>query len=144
MKRPLSSRFIAAAVLAVAAFGATSAAQARPDIQVSIGLPGLPVFVEPPVYVRSEPLSMCRRRRSCTSAPGGLRTGPTSSASGPGGMPSGNGTNGNAASGNTATTIGPGRTAAIGTERWTGPQAHWGRIPPMSLGIFLTCSAPLF
>jgi hypothetical protein len=56
MKRPLSSRFIAAAVLAVAAFGATSAAQARPDIQVSIGLPGLPVFVEPPVYVRSEPV----------------------------------------------------------------------------------------
>jgi hypothetical protein len=56
MKRPLSSRFIAAAVLATAALGAASAAQARPDIQVSIGLPGLPVFVQPPVYVRSEPV----------------------------------------------------------------------------------------
>jgi hypothetical protein len=59
MKRPLSSRFIAAAVLAAAALGAASAAQARPDIQVSIGLPGLPglpVFVQPPVLVRSEPV----------------------------------------------------------------------------------------
>lgn len=56
MKRPLSSRIIAAAVLAAAAFGAASAAQARPDIQVSIGLPGLPVFVQPPVYVRTEPV----------------------------------------------------------------------------------------
>jgi len=59
MNRPLTSRFVAAAVLAAAAFGAASAAQARPDIQVSIGLPGLPglpVFVQPPVYVRSEPV----------------------------------------------------------------------------------------
>lgn len=56
MKRPLSSRFIAAAVLAAAAFGAASAAQARTDVQLSIGLPGLPVFVPPPVYVRSEPV----------------------------------------------------------------------------------------
>jgi hypothetical protein len=56
MKRPLSSRIIAAAVLAAAALGAASAAQARPDIQLSIGLPGLPVFVQPPVYVRSEPV----------------------------------------------------------------------------------------
>ena len=59
MKRPLSSRFIAAAVLAAAALGAASAAQARPDIQLSIGWPGLtglPVFVQPPVYVRSEPV----------------------------------------------------------------------------------------
>lgn len=56
MMRPLSSRIIAAAVLAAAALGATSAAQARPDIQVSIGLPGLPVFVQPPVYVRTQPV----------------------------------------------------------------------------------------
>jgi hypothetical protein len=58
MKRPLSSRLIAAAVLAAAAFGAASTAQARPDIQVSIGLPGLPFFVQPPmpVYVRTEPV----------------------------------------------------------------------------------------
>jgi hypothetical protein len=59
MKRPLSSRFIAAAALAVAALGAVSAAQARPDVQVSIGLPGLPglpFFVQPPVFVRQEPV----------------------------------------------------------------------------------------
>lgn len=59
MKRPLSSRFIAAAVLAAAALGAASTAQARPDVQLSIGLPGLPglpVFVQPPVFVRSEPV----------------------------------------------------------------------------------------
>jgi hypothetical protein len=56
MKRPLSSRIIAVAVLAAAALGAASAAQARPDIQVSIGLPGLPVFVQPPIHVRSEPV----------------------------------------------------------------------------------------
>ena len=56
MKRPLSSRFIAAAVLAAAALGAASAAQARPDIQVSIGLPGLPIFIPPPVFVRTEPV----------------------------------------------------------------------------------------
>ena len=59
MKRPLSSRFIAAVVLAAAALGAASAAQARPDILVSIGLPGLPglpIFVPPPVYFRTEPV----------------------------------------------------------------------------------------
>ena len=56
MKRPLSSRFIAAAAFALAALGVASAAQARPDIQVSIGLPGAPVFVQPPVYVRTEPV----------------------------------------------------------------------------------------
>jgi hypothetical protein len=58
MIRPLSSRFIAAAVLA-AALGAATTAQARPDIQVSIGLPGLPVFLPlplPPVFVRTEPV----------------------------------------------------------------------------------------
>jgi hypothetical protein len=58
MMRPLTSRLIAAA-LAVAALGAATAAQARPDIHVSIGLPGLPglpVFVQPPVYVRSAPV----------------------------------------------------------------------------------------
>jgi hypothetical protein len=56
MKRPLSSRFIAAAVIAAAAFGAATTAQARPDVQVSIGLPELPFFVPPPVYVRTEPV----------------------------------------------------------------------------------------
>ena len=56
MKRPLSSRFIAVAVLAAAALGAASAAQARPDVQVSIGLPGQPVFAQPPIYVRTQPV----------------------------------------------------------------------------------------
>ena len=57
MKRPLSSRFIAAAAVAVAAFGAATAAQAHPDIQLSIGLPGLPVFVRPePVFVQPAPV----------------------------------------------------------------------------------------
>jgi len=56
MKRSLSSRFITAAVLAAAALGAATAARAHADVQVSIGLPGLPVFVQPPVYVRTEPV----------------------------------------------------------------------------------------
>jgi len=56
MMRTFSSRFIAAAVLAAATFGATTTAQARPDVQVSIGLPGLPFLVPPPVYVRTEPV----------------------------------------------------------------------------------------
>jgi len=52
MKRPLSPKFIAAA----AALGAASAVLAHPDVQVSIGLSGLPIFVRPPVYVRTEPV----------------------------------------------------------------------------------------
>lgn len=62
MKRPLSSRIMAAAVLAAAALGAASVAQARPDVQVSIGLPGLPVFVQQPSYVRTEPVYVQPRR----------------------------------------------------------------------------------
>jgi len=56
MTRTFSSRFIAAALLAAAALGAAPAARARPDVQVSIGLPGLPVYVQPPVYVRTQPV----------------------------------------------------------------------------------------
>jgi len=56
MTRSLFSKFITVAVLAAAALGAASAAQARTDVQVSIGLPGLPVFVQPPVYVQTEPV----------------------------------------------------------------------------------------
>lgn len=56
MLRTFSSRFIVAAALAAAALGIAPAAQARPDIQVSIGLPGLPVFVQPPVFVRPAPV----------------------------------------------------------------------------------------
>lgn len=62
------SRFVAAALFAGATFGLASAAQARPDVQVSIGLPGLPglpplpglpFFVQSrpaPVYVQPEPV----------------------------------------------------------------------------------------
>ena len=51
MKGPYLQRFIASTVLIGAVLGAASVAQARPDVQVSIGLPGLPGFVEHrPVY----------------------------------------------------------------------------------------------
>ena len=65
MKRSFTSKFIAAAVFAGATLGLSSAAQARPEVQVSIGLPGLPffpglpIFVQPrpvPVYIQQEPV----------------------------------------------------------------------------------------
>ena len=59
MKRPYLQRFFASTVLIGAVFGAASVAQARPDVQVSIGLPGLPVFVAPPLqhpFIRAEPV----------------------------------------------------------------------------------------
>jgi hypothetical protein len=61
MNRNITSRFIAAALIVGAAFGAASAAQARPDVQLTIGIPGLPgvpAFLQPPVpvFVRSEPV----------------------------------------------------------------------------------------
>ena len=52
MKRPYLQRFIASTVLIGAVLGAASVAQARTDVQVSIGLPGLPgvpVFAAPPL-----------------------------------------------------------------------------------------------
>ena len=53
MKLCISTKYLAAAALAVAAFGATSAAQARSDLYFSIGVQGAPVYVEPaPVYVQ--------------------------------------------------------------------------------------------
>jgi len=55
MKRPYLQRLIASTVLIGAVLGAASVAQARPDVQVSIGLPGLPVFVAPP-FIRAEPV----------------------------------------------------------------------------------------
>lgn len=57
--RTLSTRFIAAALLATAALGGATVAQARPDVHVSIGLPlpPLPILLPPPpVLVRSEPV----------------------------------------------------------------------------------------
>ena len=62
MKRPFFQRFIAATALIGAVLGTASVAQARPDVQVSIvlpGLPGLPVLVPPPLprpYMRAEPV----------------------------------------------------------------------------------------
>jgi len=57
MKRSLSVKFFAAAALAVAAAGVTSAAHARSDVYLSIGVQGAPVYYEPaPVYVQPRPV----------------------------------------------------------------------------------------
>jgi len=60
MKRPFFQRFIASAVLIGAALGTALVAQARPDVHVSIGLPGLPglpVLLPPPLpFIRAEPV----------------------------------------------------------------------------------------
>lgn len=59
MKHTPIARFIAAAVLAGSALGFASAAQARTDVRVSIGLPGLPILVHAgpaPVFVQSRPV----------------------------------------------------------------------------------------
>jgi len=59
MKRPFFQRFIALTVLIGAVLGTASVAQARPDVFVSIGLPGLPVFMPPPLphpFIRAEPV----------------------------------------------------------------------------------------
>jgi len=58
MKRPFLHRLIASTVLIGAVLGTASVAQARPDVQVSIGL-GLPVLVQPPLpepFIRAEPV----------------------------------------------------------------------------------------
>ena len=57
MKLCISTRYLAAAALAVSGFGATSAAHARSDLYFSIGLQGAPVYVEPaPVYIQPRPV----------------------------------------------------------------------------------------
>ncbi len=67
MKRTITSKFIAAAVFAGAALGLSSVAQARPDVQLSIslpGLPGLPIFFQTdpgPVYFQREPVYVPQR-----------------------------------------------------------------------------------
>ena len=49
----LSPKFLVAATLATAALGAASVAEARSNVFLSVGLQGVPAFVEPaPVYVR--------------------------------------------------------------------------------------------
>jgi hypothetical protein len=58
MKRLNLTRFLATAALALGAFGAATAAQARSDVYFSIGVQGAPGFyVEPaPVYVQPRPV----------------------------------------------------------------------------------------
>jgi len=59
MKRPFLQRLIASTVLIGAVLGTASVAHARPDVHVSIGLPGLPVLVPPPLphpFFRTEPV----------------------------------------------------------------------------------------
>ncbi len=62
MKRPNVLRFVAAAALIGTILGTASVAQARPDVHVSIGLPGLPglpVLVPPPLphpFIRAAPV----------------------------------------------------------------------------------------
>ena len=59
MKRTFFQRFIASAVLIGAVLGTASVAQARPEVFVSIGLPGLPVLLPPPLprpFIRAEPV----------------------------------------------------------------------------------------
>src|SRR5688572_19374353 len=57
MKPSLSTKVVAAAALAFAAIGATSAAHARSDVYFSVGVQGAPVYVSPaPVYLQPRPV----------------------------------------------------------------------------------------
>ena len=57
MKRPLFQKLLASTVLIGAVLGGASIAQARPEVSVSIGLPGLPVLVPPPLpFARANPV----------------------------------------------------------------------------------------
>ena len=57
MKLCLTTKYLAAAALAVAAFGAASPAHARSDLYFSIGIQGAPAYVEPaPVYIQPRPV----------------------------------------------------------------------------------------
>ncbi|MEO8310662.1 MAG: PXPV repeat protein [Caldimonas sp.] len=57
MNRFFSARFLVAATLAIAALGAATVAEARPDVYLSIGFQNGPAWVEPaPVYVQPRPV----------------------------------------------------------------------------------------
>ena len=63
MKSSISGKFVAAAALAVAGFGAASAAHARSDVYFSIGLQGAPAYYEPaPVYVQPRQVYVAPRQ----------------------------------------------------------------------------------
>lgn len=71
MKLLIRTRFLAASALALAAFGAASAAHARSDVYLSFGVqpaPGVymepaPVYVQPqPVYIQPPPVYVAPRR----------------------------------------------------------------------------------
>lgn len=56
MKSSFFNKFVGTA-LAVAAFGAASAAHARSDVYFSVGVQGMPLYFEPaPVYVQPRPV----------------------------------------------------------------------------------------
>jgi hypothetical protein len=55
MNRSLTARLVAGAAVALATLGAATAAQANPNIFLSIGVPGRAAYYEPaPVYVQRE------------------------------------------------------------------------------------------
>jgi hypothetical protein len=55
MNRFFSMRFLGAAALATAALGAATVAQARPNVEVSVGFQSGPTYFEPaPVYVQPQ------------------------------------------------------------------------------------------
>lgn len=57
MKPSIATKFVAAAAVVVAVFGAASAAHARSDVYFSVGVQAAPVYVEPaPVYVQPRPV----------------------------------------------------------------------------------------
>ena len=61
MKRPFLQRLIASTVLIGAVLGTASVAQASPNVHVSIGLPGLPVFVQPRAVYQAPPVVVSER-----------------------------------------------------------------------------------
>lgn len=63
MKRPASTKTLAAAILALGALFAASAAQARSEVYFSVGVHGVPGgYVQPaPVYVQPQPVYVAPR-----------------------------------------------------------------------------------
>lgn len=65
-----SAKFIVAAILASAALGAATVAQARPNVEVSVGFQSGPAYYEPaPVYVQPRPVYLQPRSAYFEPAP---------------------------------------------------------------------------